>query len=93
MHENIKAFHDRGTMNGNINVIQEKERLVADLETSMRDSGYVPVLDLDPQFTRTLVGDSYEFRLTIYGVKIKEDAWQVTGISSGKLLRSTTQNQ
>ena len=88
MHDNIRAFHLRGEIPDS-NLIAEKKKLVDELETTMRDNGHAPVLDLNPQFTLDYKDDKYQFRLTVYGVKVK-DAWAVTGISDGKILNSTT---
>jgi len=92
MHENIKAFHNRGTMEAMANVVKEMDQLVREIESSMRDAGYVPVLDLEPQFSRELdhSNDTYSFKVTVYGVQVKgKDAWEWAGISNGKLMKSS----
>ena len=91
MHENIKRFFLVGNLKEDENVLKRKEELIKELEVQMRDNDHVPVLDLEPQFTRKFdeKTDGFTFVLTIYGVKEK-DSWQVTGISNGKILKSTT---
>ena len=90
MHESIRDFHLRGNV-GESNVVRDKQRLVSELEVTMRDNGFIPVLDLNPQFTREFnpKTDGFTFVLTIYGVKDK-DAWNNAGISDGVVQKSTT---
>ena len=94
MHENIKKFSLSGEMNDE-NVEQEKERIIRNLETQMRDNGVVPVLDMDPHFSWKYVPEQnkYTFELSIYGTKVgKEAAWQISGIMNGKpIMKSTVQ--
>jgi hypothetical protein len=92
LHENIKKFSLTGEMNDD-NVVEERERLILFLENQMRDSGIVPVLDMDPQFTLNYMPDkeAYKFELSIYGTKVgKDTAWQTSGIMNGKPITKTT---
>lgn len=91
MHDNIKGFHLRGVVSEGEDLVKQKERLVNELEVQMRDNMHVPVLDLEPQFTREFdpKTDGFKFVLTIYGVK-EVDSWGMAGISNGKMLKSTT---
>lgn len=92
MHDEIKRFYLDGEI-GHDNLIEAKERLVNFLETQMRDNGYVPALDLEPQFTRSydLERDTYDFVLTIYGIQVgRESAWKNAGIMSGKMIQKYT---
>lgn len=96
MHENIKAFHTRGVMDPMANLVSTKERLVLDLEATMRELGYVPVLDLEPQLTREFIekDESHSFKLTVYGVLVKgKNPWEWAGISNGKLMKSTVKSK
>ena len=87
MHDDIKTFSLDGEVSDN-NLVEAKERLIMSLEGMMRDHGCVPVLDLDPQFTLDYKPERelYEFKLTIYGVKIEEeeDSWETVGMMHGK---------
>ena len=50
----------------------------------MRSKGYVPVLDLEPQFSieYNVKKDNYGFNLEIYGVYVgKKKAYQLEGFS------------
>lgn len=86
MHDEIQRFNLNGEMSDN-NVVQQRERLVEFVESMMRDQGYVPALDLEPQFTLNFneQNEQFIFALSVYGVPIeKSKTWQVGGILSGK---------
>lgn len=88
MHDDIKKFSIDGEI-GDANVVEAKDRLIAYLEGTMRDDGFVPALDLEPQFTRTYKADRevYHFVLTIYGIQVgKAEAWKTGGILNGKTI-------
>lgn len=86
MHDEIQRFN----LNGDIadhDVTKTRERLVEFVESMMRDQGYVPALDIEPQFTVEYVPDEqrFKFALSVYGVRTsKERTWSVGGILSGK---------
>lgn len=96
MHDDIKRFHLTGTVTSDT-FVSTRERLIEDLEASMRDEGYVPVLDLPPQFTRDFdaENETFEFVLSCYGTfKGEERSWLVAGIMNGReILRSTPTNR
>lgn len=91
MHDDIRGFHLKGELADEADILVEKQKLVSEIEVMMRDNGFIPVLDLDPQFGRyyDTEADKFKFRATVYGVKDK-DAWSNTGMSSGKVMTSTT---
>lgn len=84
MHDEIIRYSLEGTMT-EINIVEQRERLIHNLENQMRDVGAVPVLDLDPQFTLDYEPESetYNFSLTVYGTWT-EDASGVSGVCEGK---------
>lgn len=93
MHENIKKFFLDGIVGDDENLVQSKEFLIKNLEDQMRDNGFVPVLDMDPQFTLSynVEKDYYDFNLSIYGVKVgRQQSWDVAGIMNGKTLTRST---
>lgn len=96
MHDDIKKFYLEGEL-GEPNIVETKERLVHHIENMMRDYGYVPSIDNEPQFTLDYNSDAggFDFKLTVYGVRVeKEKAWSVSGITSGKeILRHTHQTK
>jgi hypothetical protein len=86
MHDEIKKFSLQGELSEK-NIVQNKERLVDYVESLMRDYGYVPALDVEPQFTLDYSPEreAFNFTLSAYGVQIdKEKAWSTGGIMSGK---------
>jgi hypothetical protein len=86
MHDEIRKFSLEGLL-GEPNIVSTKERLVHTIEGMMRDYGYVPALDLEPQFTLdySLEDQGFRFTLSVYGVQVeKEKAWSTGGIMSGK---------
>lgn len=92
MHDDIKRFFIDGEI-GDTNVVETKDRLIAHLEDTMRSDGFVPALDLEPQFTRTYKPDRevYDFVLTVYGIQVgKAEAWKTGGILNGKMIPKTT---
>ena len=90
MHDEIKRYSLAGTI-ADDDIIKRKERLVNDLESAMRDEGFVPVLDLDPQFTLQFLPDSetYEFKLSVYGCEV-DNPWAVAGMMSGVPISKST---
>jgi hypothetical protein len=81
-HKDLKRF----PLDGQINDDSDFIRLRAQFETliihQMRDSGYVPVLDMGPLFSTKLEKDGhYNFVLTVYGVYVgKKKAWTIEGM-------------
>jgi len=90
MDKEIKPFVMTGVILEK-NLVASKENLIRELEAQIRDTGYVPHLDLDPVFVATPDFDDDKlrnFELTIYGSKCKngEDPWQVAGVSNGRVV-------
>lgn len=86
MHDDIRKFDLEGEL-GEPNVVTTRDRLVDFVEESMRDYGYVPALDIEPQFTLdyNMETESFNFKLTVYGIEVgKERACKLGGILSGK---------
>lgn len=86
MHDEIKKFSINGEIQDRA-VLTVKDRLVFFVETMMRDKGFVPSLDLDPQFTIDYIPDRelFAFDLTVYGVAVgKDESCKVSGIASGR---------
>ena len=82
--KNIKSFIVSGVIKddsaiGRVRQMQEKLLL-----EDMRDRGYVPVLDLDPQFSISYneSRDNYSFYLEMFGVYVgKKKALEIEGFS------------
>lgn len=64
----------------------EYERLI---ESDMREQGYVPILDLDTQFSLLYYEDqdTYEFDIVVYGVFVgKKKSYMYEGFSGQNLI-------
>lgn len=87
MHDTLEPFELDGEI-GETNVEQEKARLEKFVGDSMRDEGFVMVLDIDPLWALHFnhVKHVYEFKLIVYGAKVK-DAWKYSGMMDGKLIK------
>lgn len=86
MHDDIKRFLLTGEISDK-NIVKAKERLIEAQEGIMRDEGYVPDLDKEPQFTMSYLPElsKFTFVLTIYGIYAgKDKAWTTGGIMGGK---------
>jgi hypothetical protein len=73
-----------GTINSDSDMVRLKEMYLKLLTDEMRSHGYVPVLDLDPQWSVKYnhQKDNYSFQLEIYGVYLgKRKAQEVEGFS------------
>jgi hypothetical protein len=72
---------------GEVSVEEEKRRLEKFVIDSMKDEGYVLVLDIDPQWWLHWNHEKnvHDFKLILYGVKAK-DAWKYSGMMDGKLI-------
>jgi hypothetical protein len=81
---NIKSFYINGTINSDSDMVRLKEMYLKLLTDEMRSNGYVPVLDLDPQWSVKYnhQKDNYAFQLEVYGVYLgKKKAQEVEGFS------------
>jgi hypothetical protein len=81
---NIKSFYINGTIKSDSDMVRLKEMYLKLLTDEMRSNGYVPVLDLDPQWSIKYnhLKDNYSFQLEIYGVYLgKRKAQEVEGFS------------
>jgi hypothetical protein len=88
MHDEIRKFLLTGVIS-DTDVVKTRERLISAVEANMRDEGYVPDLDKEPQFTREYVADTerFNFVLTVYGVYVgKDKAWATGGVMGGKTI-------
>ena len=95
MHDDIKRFGLTGEVTSG-NFVSTRESLIREVEDSMRDEGYVPLLDLTPMFTREYRPgtETFSFQLSVYGVYVGEDeAWQLAGMTNGVPLRKSTHRQ
>jgi hypothetical protein len=94
MHDEIIRYTIAGEVSDR-SLAQVKESMTQFIETQMRDDGIVPLLDMEPQFTRVFNQDRelFAFSLSVYGVYVGgEEAWPVAGVMNGtKILKYTAQ--
>lgn len=92
MHDSIKRFHLNGTVTSD-KFVTTRENLIKEVEDEMRDEGFVPVLDLIPQFTREYNPDdgTFVFELSVYGVEVgEEESWNIVGVTHGVTVERST---
>lgn len=93
MRKPIKPFSLDGEFIDDSYAILAKVNAEKTINHSMRDRGYLPVLDLDPFWIVRYdeVRNKWFFDMTIYGVYMgKRKSWQFEGISQGKLIPRNT---
>lgn len=95
MHNEIKRFGLTGTITSD-RFVSAREALIKDVEDSMRDEGFVPVLDLQPQFTREYDPDTetFSFEISVYGAYVgEEESWLIVGMTNGVPVEKYTRPQ
>ena len=84
LRRNIKSFYINGNIKSDSDIVRLKEMYIKLLTNDMRSRGYVPVLDLDPQFSTkyNFEQNHFSFQLEIYGVYLgKRKAQEFEGFS------------
>lgn len=85
----VRFFLDGQTRENNL--VKNRHTAQHALEGMMRDKGYIPLLDLNPDYKLSLVNEEvYEFKLTMQGVYIGEGAWKAAGLVDGKVVWKST---
>lgn len=89
MNKKLKSFGMQGQIHDDASIPRlriEYQRLI---ESDMREQGYVPILDLDVQFSLLYdePNDLYEFDIVVYGVYVgKKKAHLYEGFSGQSLI-------
>lgn len=89
MNKKLKSFGMQGEIHDDAAIPRlraEYERLI---ESDMREQGYVPILDLDTQFSLLYYEDqdTYEFDIVVYGVFVgKKKSHMYEGFSGQNLI-------
>jgi hypothetical protein len=87
----IRRFKVAGVMGDDSGLIQTRETYHKLLVTEMKDEGYVPLLDVNPVWKMTYLGDKYEFEYTMQGVHVgREVSWTIQGIMDGRPIPQPT---
>ena len=84
MHENIIRFQREGYTDNNA---ETREWFIAEMEKEMREEGYAPSIDNEPQYTVEYLPreECFYFTLSVFGVHVgKDESWQVSGVTAGK---------
>jgi hypothetical protein len=90
-HKNIKRFQIDVEFLDDSDMIRIRNQYENLLTSSMREKGYVRVLDIDPAFSVEFTGETWKFLMTIHGVYVgKKEAWNLEGISQAKKIPRTS---
>lgn len=93
MHRGLKRFGFSGTIRDDSDIPRLREQYEAMVIDDMRESGYIPVLDLGPFWSTSYDGGKYEFIISLYGLYVgKRKAWELSGVDGhGTLYPKNTQ--
>jgi hypothetical protein len=84
-HKALKRFQIEGLINDDTAIWRTKETVSNVLIADMRDSGYVPALDVGPAWSLKYVDGNYQFLLTIHGVFVGvKQARRIYGIMDSR---------
>jgi hypothetical protein len=89
----IRAFLIGGVIKDDSSIGKSRLMYERILLQDMRDKGYVPVLDLEPQFSIKYneIKDSYSFNLEMFGVYVgKKKAQEIEGFSGQQFYKRYT---
>jgi hypothetical protein len=93
-HRPIHRFEQSGTISDDKYIPRIREEFTLILVEQMRADGYVPLFDLDPVWTTSFDGRSYDFRLSVYGVYLgRKKAECVAGLYGNKEVPLTRNNR
>jgi hypothetical protein len=82
MHKRLKRFELEGQILDDSCIPRLREEYIRLLNTQMRMSGYVPRIDIDPDFSIEYKKNYYLFKLSVYGSYIgKRNAECIEGLN------------
>ena len=88
-HKPIKKFSLDGNINDDSAFWRLKDQYILLLKTEMRLSGYVPRLDINPDFTLDYNEEKkyFEFKLSLYGIYLgkRQSEW-IDGVDETKII-------
>lgn len=91
-HKPIKHFYLNGEIADDSMIIKLKKEYIDILIFSMRNKGYVIRYDIDPDFTISYNGKSFNFELSVYGVYVgRKKAQWILGVDKNRVIENTTQ--
>lgn len=89
MNKKLKSFGMQGQIHDDAAIPRLRIEYQHLIESDMREQGYVPILDLDVQFSLSYdePNDLYEFDIVVYGVYVgKKKAHLYEGFSGQSLI-------
>jgi hypothetical protein len=92
-HKNIKRFHIDGNIHDDSALSRLRDQYFHLLVSEMRLSGYVPRLDIAPDFTIDYNEDKeyFEFELSMYGIYVgKRQSQWIEGIDETRIVYIVT---
>jgi len=85
LHKRIKRFELSGQILDDIFIPRMREEYIRLLSESMKETGYVPRFDIDPDWSLSYTGNYYEFTLSVYGSYIgKRNAACIDGLDKSR---------
>ena len=85
MHKRIKRFELTGQISDDKLIPRMKHEYIRLLADTMKDTGYVQRLDIEPDWSLQYTGNYYEFTLSVYGSYIgKKAATCVDGLDKNR---------
>jgi hypothetical protein len=85
LHKRIKRFELSGQILDDTFIPRMRSEYIRLLSESMKETGYVPRFDIDPDWTLSYTGNYYEFRLSVYGSYIgKRNAECIDGLDRNR---------
>jgi hypothetical protein len=70
MHRPIRRFEETGTISDDKYFARLRLEYIDLVVLKMRYDGYVPRFDIDPDWSLSYNGESYDFKLSVYGVYV-----------------------
>jgi hypothetical protein len=90
-HKNLKRFYLNGEIADDSIIPRIKIQYIELLKNAMRCKGYVIRYDIDPDFTLSYNGRSFDFELSIYGVFVgRKKAQWISGVDKNRIIENTT---
>jgi hypothetical protein len=87
MHKRIKRFELEGQILDDSCIPRLREEYIRLLNTQMRMSGYVPRIDIDPDFSIEYKTHYYLFKLSVYGSYVgKRNAECIEALDKNKAI-------
>jgi len=86
-HKNIKRFYLDGEIYDEAAIPRVKDQYVRMLADLMFVKGYLPRIDIDPDFTVMYNGRTFNFEMSVYGVFVgKRKCEQYSGVDKNRLI-------